>query len=150
MSVLWNKALGPSMSSRSFFEARITTHQHGFSEIDYRAVHREMVAQGFERVLQTTAQVANEVPGIYRLHNAQLKMAQVVEMIRLSLAPLGRGMAVRVMKIDDEALLNLIPSAPATRAETEPAPAEPATDPSRSSRSKAKAQSGYPAWRRPR
>ena len=138
------------MSSRSFFEARITTHQHGSSEIDYRAVHREMVAQGFERVIQTTAQVANEVPGIYRLHNAQLKMAQVVEMIRLSLAPLGRGMAVQVMKIDDETLLNLIPSAPAIRAETEPATTEPATDQSPSSASEAKAQSGYPAWRRPR
>jgi hypothetical protein len=138
------------MSSRSFFEARITTHQHGSSEIDYRAVHKEMVAQGFERVLQTTAQVANEVPGIYRLYNAQLKMAQVVEMIRLSLAPLGRAMAVRVIKIDEETLLNLIPRAPAPRAETEPATTEPATDQSPSSRSKAKAQSGYPAWGRPR
>jgi hypothetical protein len=143
------------MSSRSFFEARITTHQHGSSEIDYRAVHREMVAQGFERVIQTTAQVANEVPGIYRLHNTQIKMTKVVEMIRLSLAPLGRGMAVQVMKIEEETLLNLIPSSPVTRADTEPAttePAttEPATDQSPSSRSEAKAQSGYPAWGRPR
>lgn len=133
------------MSSRSFFETRITTHQSGSSEIDYRAVHREMVAQGFERVIQTTAQVANEVPGIYRLYNAKLTMAQVAEMIRLSLAPLGRGMAVQVMKVDEETLLSLIPSTPATRATT-----EPATDQSPSSRSKAKAQSGYPAWRRPR
>ena len=138
------------MSSRSFYEARITTHQHGSSEIDYRAVHREMVAQGFERVLQTTAQVANEVPGIYRLHNAQLKMTQVVDMIRLSLTPLGRAMAVRVMKVDDEILLNLIPRAPARRAGTEPATTQPGSDQSPSPGGEAKAQSGYPAWRRPR
>lgn len=132
------------MSSQGCFEAHITTHQHGFSEIDYRAVHRQMAAQGFERVIQTTAQVANEMSGIYRLHNAQLTMAQVVEMIRLSLAPLGRNMAVQVLKIDDEALLNLIPSAPVTQA------FEPEFDQIPSSGGDAKAQSGYPAWRRPR
>jgi hypothetical protein len=131
-------------SSPGFFEARITTHQHGSSEIDYRAVHKQMTALGFERVIQTTAQVANEVPGIYRLYNAQLTTAQVVEMIRSSLAPLGRGMAVQVMKIDEETLLNLSP--PATAAQD----TEPRSDRSPSSRSEAKAQSGYPAWRRPR
>ena len=133
------------MSSRGFFEARITTHQSGSSEIDYRAVHRQMVAQGFERAIQTTAQKANEVPGIYRLRNAQLTMPQVVEMIRLSLATLGRGMAVQVMKIDEETLLDLTPLAPATHADT-----DPGSDQTLSSGSEAKAQSGYPAWRRPR
>lgn len=132
------------MSSRGFFEVRITTHQHGTSETDYRAVHKQMAAQGFKRVTQTTAQKANEAPGIYRLNNAQLTTAQVVEMIRLSLAPLGRGMAVHVMKIDEEALLNLIPSAPATQ------DTEPGSDQIPSSGSDAKAQSGYPTWRRPR
>ena len=133
------------MSSRSFFEARITTHQHSSSGTDYRAVHRQMTAQGFERVTQTTAQQANEVPGAYRLHNAQLTMAQVVEMIRLTLAPLRRAMAVQVMKIDEETLLTLTPPAPSTGADTKPGP-----DQSPSSGSDAKAQSGYPAWRRPR
>lgn len=133
------------MSSRGFFEAHITTHQHGSSQIDYRAVHKQMAAHGFERVIQTTAQKANEVPGVYRLHNAQLTMAQVVELIRLSVAPLGGAMAVQVLKIDEETLLNFNPSAPATRADT-----EPETDQSLSSGSAAKAQSGYPAWRRPR
>ena len=133
------------MSSRGFFEAHITTHQHGSSEIDYRAVHKRMVAQGFERVIQTTAQKANEVPGIYRLHNAQLTMAQVVETIRSSLAPLGRGMAVHVMKIDEETLLDLTPSAAATQADS-----ESGSDQSPSSGGAAKAQSGYPVWRRPR
>ena len=133
------------MTSRGFFEAHITTHRHGFSEIDYGAVHRQMAAQGFERVIQTTAQAANEAPATYRLHNAQLTMAQVAEMIRLSLAPLGRGMTVKVMKIDEEALFNLIPSAPSTAADTEPGSAH-----SLSSGSEAEAQSGYPAWRRPR
>ena len=132
------------MTSQGFFEAHITTHQHGSSEIDYRAVHRQMVAQGFERVLQTTAQAANEVPGTYRLHNAQLTMAQVAEMIRLSLAPLGRDMAVQVMKVDEETLFNLIPSVPSTRAD-----AEPGSDQIPSG-SEAQAQSGYPAWKRPR
>jgi hypothetical protein len=132
------------MSSRGFFQAHITTHQHGSSGIDYRAVHKQMAAHGFERVLQTTAQVANEVPGIYRLHKPQLTMAQVVEIIELSLAPLGRGMAVQVLKIDEETLLNLLPSDPV-------APdAEPAPDHSPSSETHAKAQSGYPAWGRPR
>ena len=138
------------MSSRSFFEARITTHQPGSFEIDYRTVHKRMAAQGFEPVLQTTAQVANEVPGIYRLHNAQLNMTQVVEMIRLSLSPLGRGMAVRVLKVDEETLLNLTPSAPSARAEIEPATSEPATDQFPPSPGESTAQSGYPAWRRPR
>jgi hypothetical protein len=133
------------LSSRGFFEVHITTHQRGSSDVDHRAVRKQMSAQGFERVLQTTAQKANEVPGIYRLHNAQLTMAQVVEMIRLSLAPLGRRMAVRVMKIDEETLLNLTPSAAATRADT-----ESGSDQSLSSGSGAEAQSGYPAWRRPR
>lgn len=132
------------MSSGAFFEARITTHQHGSSEIDYRAVHRQMRAQGFERVLQTTAQKANEVPGIYRLHNAQLTMVQVAEMIRLSLAPLGRGMAVQVLKIDEETMLNLIPSPSVTQ------DIEPGSDQSPPSEGEAEAQSGYPAWRRPR
>jgi hypothetical protein len=131
------------MSSRGFFEVHITTHQRGSSETNYRAVHKQMAAQGFERVIQTTAQIANEAPGLYRLHNAQLTMAQVVEMIRLSLAPLGRGMAVQVMKVDEEILLNLSP--PVTPADT-----EPESDPSPSSGSAGKAQSGYPAWRRPR
>jgi hypothetical protein len=130
------------MSSRGFFEARITTHQHGSSEIDYRAVHKRMAAQGFERAIQTTAQVANEAPGIYRLHNANITTANVVKMIRSALAPLGRGMAVQVMKIDEETLLNLNPSDPATQ-DTEPGSAP-------SSGSESKAQSGYPAWRRPR
>ena len=125
------------MSSQTFFEARITTHQLGSSEIDYRAVHKRMAAQGFERAIQTTAQVANEAPGIYRLHNAKITTAMVVEMIRLALAPLGRGMAVQVMKVDEETLLNLNPS-------------EPGSDQSSSPGSAAKAQSGYPAWRRPR
>lgn len=133
------------MSSRRFFEARITTHQHGSSGIDYRAVHALMAAQGFERVIQTTAQVANEVPGIYRLHKPQLTMAQVVEMIRLSLGPLERGIAVHVMKIDEETVLNLIPPAPAARAG-----AETERNQSVSSGSEAEAQSGYPVWRRPR
>jgi hypothetical protein len=132
------------MSSAGFFEARITTHQHGSSEIDYRAIHKRMTAQGFERVVQTTAQEANEAPGVYRLQNAQLTMAQVLEKIRLSLAPLGRGMAVRVMKIDEETLLNLRSPAPVTQ------DTEHATDQSPSSGGDAKAQSGYPAWRRPR
>jgi hypothetical protein len=135
----------PAMSSQGFFEVYITTHQHGSSETNYRAVHKQMAAQGFERVTQTTAQQANEVPGVYRLHNVQLTMAQVVQMIRLSLAPLGRAMAVRLMKIEEEILLNLIPSAPLTRADTDPGSDEPT-----SSGSEAKAQSGYPAWRRPR
>ncbi len=133
------------MSSRGFFEAHITTHQHGSSRIDYGAVHRQMAAHGFERVIQTTAQKANEVPGIYRLHNAQLTLAQVVELIRLSVAPLGDGMAVQVLKVDEETLFNFIPSAPASRADT-----EPGSDPSLFSEDKTKAQSGYPAWRRPR
>ena len=133
------------MSSRGFFEAHITTHQQGSSEIDYGAVHRQMTAHGFERVIQTTAQQANEVPGVYRLHNAQLTLVQVVELIRLSVAPLGGGMAVQVLKVDEEILLNLIPSAPASRADT-----EPRSDQSPSSGSDTKAQSGYPAWRRPR
>ena len=133
------------MSSRSFFEARITTHRQRSSEIDYRAVHKQMAARGFERVVQTTAQKANEVPGVYRLHNAQLAMAQVVEMIRLSLVPLGRGMAVQVTRIDEEAVFDLIPSSPSTQRE-----AEPASDPPPSTGSPAKAQSGYPTWRRPR
>ncbi len=133
------------MSSQGFFEARITTHQHGSSEIDYGAVHKQMVAHGFQRVIQTTAQKANEVPGIYRLHNAQLTMAQVVELIRLSVAPLGGGMAVQVLKVDEETLLNFLPSARASRAD-----AERKSDQSLSSGSKTKAQSGYPAWRRPR
>lgn len=131
-----------AMSSRGFFEAHITTHQQGSSGIDYRAVHREMTAQGFERVLQTTAQIANEVPGVYRLYNPQLTMVQVVEMIRLSLTPLRRGMAVQVVKIDEETLLNLIPPAPAETA--------PGSEQYLSSGNEAKAQSGYPAWRRPR
>ena len=132
------------MSSRGFFQAQITTHQHGSSRIDYRAVHKQMAAHGFERVIQTTAQVANEVPGIYRLHNPQLTMAQVVEKIQSSLAPLGRGMAVQILKIDEETQLNLLPSSPL-------APnAEPAPDQPPSSGSDAKAQSGYPAWGRPR
>jgi hypothetical protein len=133
------------MSSRGFFEAHITTHQHGSSPIDYRAVHKQMAAHGFERVIQTTAQRANEVPGVYRLHNAQLTMAQVVELIRLSVAPLGGAMAVQVLKIDEETLLNFDPSAPSTRPDT-----ELGSDQSLSSGSAAKAQSGYPAWRRPR
>jgi hypothetical protein len=132
------------MSSQGFFEARITTNQSGSSEIDYRAVHRRMTAQGFERVIQTTAQMANEVPGIYRLHKAQLTMAQVVEMIQSSLAPLGRGMAVQVLKVDEETLSNLTPSAPLAQ------DAGPGSDLSPSSGSEAKAQSGYPVWRRPR
>jgi hypothetical protein len=132
------------MSSRGFFEARITTNQSGSSEIDYRAVHKRMAAKGFDRVIQTTAQMANEVPGIYRLHNAQLTIAQVVEMIQSALAPLGRGMAVQVLKVDEETLANLIPSAPVIH-ET-----EPGSDQSPSSGSETKAQSGYPAWRRPR
>ena len=125
------------MSSPGFFEVHITTHQHGSSEIDYRAVHRQMVARGFERVIQTAAQIANEVPGLYRLHSAQLSMPQVVEMTRLALAPLGRGMAVRVLKIDEETLFDFIPTAIAEQADTKP-------------KSKSKAQSGYPTWRRPR
>ncbi|HEX5283883.1 MAG TPA: hypothetical protein VFW30_07180 [Bryocella sp.] len=133
------------MSSRTFFEARITTHQHGSSGINYRAVHTQMAAQGFQRVLQTTAQVANEVPGVYRLHNPKLTLAQVVEMIRLSLAPLGRGIAVQVMKIDEETVLNLTPSAPAT-----PADSESASDQPLFSSNDGKPQSGYPVWRRPR
>lgn len=132
------------MSSRGFFEARITTHQHGSSEIDYRAVHKRMSTQGFERATQTTAQRANEVPGVYRLRNAQLTLAQVVEMIRSTLAPLGRGMAVQVVKIDEETLFNLIPSARVTQ------DTDPGSDQSPSSGSDTKAQSGYPAWRRPR
>src|ERR1700760_2063137 len=108
------------MSSQTFFEARITTHQLGSSEIDYRAVHKRMAAQGFERAIQTTAQVANEAPGIYRLHNAKITTANVVEMIRLALAPLGRGMAVQVLKGDEGPLLNLMPPAPASPADTEP------------------------------
>jgi hypothetical protein len=131
------------MSSRGFFEVHITTHQRGSSETNYRAVHKQMAAQGFERVIQTTAQIANEAPGLYRLHNAQLTMAQVVEMLQVSLAPLRRGMAVQVLKIDEEILLNLSPSVTPTRT-------EPESDPSPSSGSEAKAQSGYPAWRRPR
>jgi hypothetical protein len=125
------------MSSPGFFEVHITTHQHGSSETDYRAVHRQMVARGFERVIQTAAQIANEVPGLYRLHNAPLAMTQVVEMTRLALAPLGRGMAVRVLKIDEETLCDFIPAT---------SPAQTGTKP----KSKAKAQSGYPTWRRPR
>lgn len=129
------------MSSRGFFQAHITTHQQGFSEIDYGVVHRRMAALGFERVIQTTAQKANEVPATYRLNNAQLSLAQVVEMMRLSLAPLRRGMAVQVMKVDEETLFDLIPSA------QDP---EPGSDQPHSSGSETKAQSGYPAWRRPR
>ena len=132
------------MSSQGFFEAHITTHQSGSSEIDYRAVHKRMAANGFERVLQTTAQKANEVPGIYRLHNPQLTMVQVVEIIQSSLAPLGRGMAVQILKIDEETLLNLIPPA------LDPQDAEPESDQSPFSTSDARAQSGYPAWGRPR
>ena len=129
------------MSSLGLFEVRITTHQHGSSGIDYRAVHKHMAAHGFERVMQTTAQKANEAPGIYRLENPQLTMPQVVELIRLSLAPLKLAMTVQVLKIDEESLLNLTAVQPE---------AEPASDQSPSSRSEAKAQSGYPAWRRPR
>ncbi len=103
-----------------------------------------MAAQGFERAIQTTAQVANEAPGIYRLNNAKITTANVVEMIRLALAPLGRGMAVHVLKVDEETLLNLMPSAPASPTDTEPRSDQ------LSSGGKTKAQSGYPAWRRPR
>ncbi len=131
------------MSSRGFFEAHIAIHQHGSAVIDYRAVHKKMAAQGFQPVVQTTAQKANEVPGVYRLHNPHLTMAQVVEMIRSSLAPLGRSMAVQILKIDEETLLNLTPSASATQ------DAEPGSDQIPSS-SDARAQSGYPAWGRPR
>lgn len=133
------------MSSRSFFEVHIATHQQGSSEIDYRAIHRHMVEQGFERVTQTTAQVANEVPGVYRLHNAQLSMLQVVEMIRVALTSLGRRMAVKVLKIEEESLFNFIPSAAPAQARSEPKSRKSAATASR-----IKAQSGYPAWRRPR
>ena len=133
------------MSSPGFFEVHITTHQHGSSRIDYRAVHRRMVAQGFERVIQTTAQMANEVPGLYRLHRAKLRTSQVVEMIGLALTPLGRGMAVQVMKIEEEILFNFVPSATAPQAEVKSKSTQPL-----SSESGVKAQSGYPAWRRPR
>ena len=132
------------MSSLGLFEAHITTHQHGSSGTDYRAVHRQMAAHGFERVTQTTAQKANEAPGIYRLHDAQLTMSQVVELIRSSLAPLRLAMTVQVLKIDEETVLNFA-SAPAAQPDT-----EPGSDQSRSSRSEPAAQSGYPAWRRPR
>ncbi len=133
------------MSSPGFFEAHITTHQHGSSQIDYRAVHKQMAAHGFERVLQTTAQKANEVPGIYRLHKPQLTMTQVVELIRLSIAPLAGGIAVQVLKVDEEILLNFTPSTAATQWDSDPRSAQ-----LQSSGSNAKPQSGYPAWRRPR
>jgi hypothetical protein len=133
------------MSSPGFFEVHITTHQHGSSQIDDRAVHRRMVAQGFERAIQTTAQIANEVPGVYRLNKAQLRTPQVVEMIRLALTPLGRGIAVQVMKVEEEILLNFAPSATAAPAEIKSKSAQ-----SLSSESALKAQSGYPAWKRPR
>lgn len=132
------------MSAKSFFEARITTYQHGSSEIDYKAVHKQMAAAGFKRVLQTTAQKANEVPGIYRIHNRQLTLAQIVELIRLSLAPLACGMAVQVLKVDDETLLTLTPPTPNMRGEADPGAGQSQLS------EKAKAQSGYPAWRRPR
>jgi len=133
------------MSSPGFFEVRITTHQHGSSGIDYRAVHRQMVSRGFERVLQTTAQIANEVPGAYRLHDAQLTTTQVVEMIRLALTSLGCHITVQVMKVQEEFLFNSGPS-------TSDAGATTKSDPGRSVSpgTKATAQSGYPAWRRPR
>jgi hypothetical protein len=133
------------MSSPGFFEVHITTHQHGSSRIDDRALHRRMVAQGFERAIQTTAQIANEVPGVYRLHKAQLRTPQVVEMIRLALTPLGRGMAVQVMKIEEEILLNFVSSATAVPAEIKSKSAQLL-----SSESAVKAQSGYPSWKRPR
>lgn len=129
------------MSSPGFFEVHITIHQRGSSGTDHRAVHKQMAARGFERAPQTTAQKANEAPGVYRLHNTQLTMPQLVELIRLTLAPLRLSMTVQVLKIDEEVLLNLAAIPPGT---------EPGSDQSPSSRSEAKAQSGYPAWRRPR
>jgi len=133
------------MSSAGFFEVRITTHQHGSSGIDYRAVHRQMVSQGFERVLQTTAQIANEVPGTYRLHNAHLTTGQVAKMIRLALTSLGCHITVQVVKVREEFLFTSNPSVSETGAKTKSEP-----DSSLSPGNKAKAQSGYPAWRRPR
>lgn len=104
-----------------------------------------MVSQGFERVIQTTAQIANEVPGAYRLHNAQLTTAQVVEMIRLALTSLGCNITVQVMKVQEEFLFTSSPSGADAGAKTKSEPGGPP-----SPGNKAKAQSGYPAWRRPR
>jgi hypothetical protein len=133
------------MSSVGLFEVHITTHQHGSSEIDYRAVHKQMVSQGFVRVMQTTAQVANEVPGVYRLQDAQLTTAQVVEMIRLAVTSLGRRITVQVMKIEEEIVFTSLASTTDARAGT-----NSKSDRPRSFETKLKAQSGYPAWRRPR
>jgi hypothetical protein len=104
-----------------------------------------MVSQGFERVIQTTAQIANEVPGTYRLHNTQLTTAQVAKMIRLALTSLGCHITVQVMKVREEFLFTSTPSVSDAGAKTKSEPDSPL-----SLRDKAKAQSGYPAWGRPR
>jgi hypothetical protein len=133
------------MSPTGFFEVRIATHQRGWSEVDYRAIHRHMEAHGFQRVLQTTAQSANEVPGIYRLQNTKLPMEQVMAAVRSVLAPLGKGMAVRIMKVEEEEVFDLVLS---------PVSAIPIVTDTKPKRARspggAKAQSGYPAWKRPR
>jgi hypothetical protein len=105
-----------------------------------------MEAHEFERVIQTTAQSANEVPGIYRLHDPELTIEQVMERVRVALAPLGWGMAVRIIRIEREMVFDLVPSLPGD------SPIETDLKPKRAQASKggAKAQSGYPAWKRPR
>ena len=104
-----------------------------------------MEADEFERVIQTTAQSANEVPGVYRLHNSQLAMEQVVERVRVVLAPLGWGIAVRIVKVEEERAFELVVGPPAAaRVEKEVKPKKVSAE------EPVKAQSGYPVWRRPR
>lgn len=105
-----------------------------------------MEANGFERLIQSTAQSANEVPGGYRLREAQLTIAEVMERLRAILGPLGLGMSVRVMKVEEERVFDLVAAGTAEA----PTGKESAPKRSRSGIGEAEAQSGYPAWRRPR
>lgn len=132
------------MSSAGFFEVHIATHQRGTSGIDYGTIHGQMESNEFERVIQTTAQSANEVPGGYRLRRPQLTIEQVMERLHVVLAPLGLGMSVRVMKVEEEKMFDLVSTV------SPPGETDPKGRRSRSSGGAVEAQSGYPTWRRPR
>lgn len=132
------------MFASGLFEVYIATHQRGSSGIDYRAIHKQMEEHGFERVIQTTAQSANEVPGVYRLGSVQLTIQQVTDMVRGALEPLGRDMSVRVVKVEEEVVFDLASALPSG------AGADLLAARRRYSKHSGEAQSGYPAWRRPR
>ncbi|HTV09766.1 MAG TPA: hypothetical protein VMD97_12050 [Candidatus Aquilonibacter sp.] len=72
-------------------------------------------------------------------------MPQVIEKIRLALTSLGRGMAVKVLKVEEEFLFNFVPSAA-----TADAGSKTPSNRSASSGGAVKAEPGYLTWRRPR